>query len=222
MDIGEVIQNNADAFSGIENAGEVIKQVGTIAKGLGFEVFANNSKTPEYISKTNYDSVVSERDTFKTQTSDLNKQLETFKKAAGDNGELTKQIEDFQIKLADAENQNIGIRIDTAIKLAAIGLKAKDVGDILAFVDKSKLKLNNDGTVTGLEEQMNDLKEKKAYLFNDEDANKDDEGGEEGKGTGHIGKGNRNKEKAKEGGFGERLAKSRTESQVVDRNSFFK
>ena len=65
----------------------------------------------------------------------------------------------------------------TAIKLKAIELNAKDKtgADVLAFIDKSKVTANADGTFSGIDEQFKTLQETKSYFF--------DESGTGGTGT---------------------------------------
>lgn len=54
--------------------------------------------------------------------------------------------------------------LDSEIKIAAIKSKAKDPADIMAFIDKSKCKIEN-GIASGIEDQIKALSESKAYLF---------------------------------------------------------
>lgn len=158
MEILDFIKKNADAFTGIPAAAEVIGQVVAKMQELGYTALANNSKTPEYIDKGRFDQVSS-------QAGELTKQLEALKKAAKGNEELTKTIEELQKKNQDWEAKYKDGMLVNAIKLAAMKANARDAGDVLALIDKSKLSLKDDNTVDGLEEQLRGLKETKGYLF---------------------------------------------------------
>ena len=49
------------------------------------------------------------------------------------------------------------LRIDSAVKLKLSGT-AQDVDIVASLIDKTKLIVSDDGTVTGLDEQINPLK----------------------------------------------------------------
>lgn len=158
MEIMEFIKNNLETFATIPNAAEVVGQIVAKMQELGYTALANSGKEPMYIPKNQFDEV-------STQAGELNKQLEELKKAAKGNDELTKTIEDLQNKNKDWESKYRDGMLVNAIKMAAVKANAKDAGDVLALLDKTKLVLKEDNTVEGLEEQLKGLKESKSYLF---------------------------------------------------------
>jgi hypothetical protein len=158
MDILEFLKKNTEAFSGIPNAAEVVGNVVAKMQELGYAALANNTKTPSYVDKVQFDQV-------NGQATELNKQLEELKKAAKGNEELTKKIDELQQKNTEWEGKYKDGMLVNAIKVAAMKSNARDAGDVLAFVDKTKLALKEDNTVEGLDDQLKALKETKGYLF---------------------------------------------------------
>lgn len=158
MEILEFINKNPDAFANMPNAAEVIGNVVSKMQEMGYTALANNTKEPLYVDKSQFDQV-------NTQAGELNRQLEELKKAAKGNDELTNKIDELQKTNGEWEEKYKDGMLVNAVKLAAMKSNAKDAGDLLAFIDKSKLTLNEDNTVGGLDDQLNVLKESKGYLF---------------------------------------------------------
>jgi hypothetical protein len=102
----------------------------------------------------------------KKEIDNRDKQIADLQKAAKGNEELTKQIEDLKKTNDDWQNKYKNYQLETAIKLAA--KDAKDASDILAFINRDGLELQDDGTVKGLDEALKSLKESKPYLFVEE------------------------------------------------------
>lgn len=109
---------------------------------------------------------------FKTQVSDRDKQLEELKKSAGDSESLKAQIDKLQEenkKAADDYNAKITqMGIENAVNLALTGAKAKNAKAVKALLDLTDAKLNDDGTIKGLDKQIEKLRESDAYLFDGE------------------------------------------------------
>lgn len=106
---------------------------------------------------------------------DLNAELETAK---GTISELTKafdgeDIEGLKKAASDWEskyNADIAaLKLDKALELSLAGAKARDVDIVKSQLDSSLLKLDDDGKITGLTEQLDKLKADKAFLFADGD-----------------------------------------------------
>ena len=97
----------------------------------------------------------------KTQVSDRDKQLETLKTSAGDNAELKKQIEDLQTENATAkanhESELNQLKINFAVEKALTGAKAKNIKAVKALLELEDAKLDKDGNVKGLAEQIEKL-----------------------------------------------------------------
>lgn len=97
----------------------------------------------------------------KTQVGDRDKQLETLKASAGDNADLKKQIEDLQTENATAkathESELNQLKIDFAVEKALTGAKAKNIKAVKALLELGEAKLDKEGNVKGLAEQIEKL-----------------------------------------------------------------
>ena len=124
-----------------------------------------------YIPKHRFEEVIEENKTLKGTIKEHEGSLETLKKSTGDSEALKKQIETLQEdnKTKDGQYQTDlkELKLSNAIKLAIAG-KAHDADLVAGQFDKAKLILNDDGTITGLDDQLKGLQESKKFLFKDE------------------------------------------------------
>lgn len=175
--LDEIIEANKDSFEGEEfqtSFGSISEKL----SGLGYDVLLNHKEKAEFVPYSRLSEVVGQRDTFKGKVEELNSQLQKMKDGAGDNKELTSQIQNLmdtnQTLLADLEKTKIN---------SEIMLSAKDAiapKDILAFVDMNNIKVNAKGEVLGVESEINRLKIEKPYLFLSDEAKKKKAGGDPG------------------------------------------
>ena len=97
----------------------------------------------------------------KSQVKERDKQLETLKKSAGDNEDLQKQIEQLQSDNATAkanhESEMNQLKVQFAVEKALTGAKAKNIKAVKALLDLDDAKLDKDGNVKGLQEQIDKL-----------------------------------------------------------------
>ena len=102
-----------------------------------------------------------EVDGLKGQIKDRDKQLEDLKASAKDNEELSKQIADLQKANADAatahESELTKLKVDFAVDKALSGAKAKNIKAVKALLDLTDAKLDKEGNVKGLQEQIDKL-----------------------------------------------------------------
>lgn len=121
-----------------------------------------------YVPKSRFNEVNEEKKTLAVAVSERDKQLEVLKKSTGDVEGFKKQIKDLQEanKKAKEESEQAlkDLKINDAIKMAVVG-DAQDVDIVSSLVDKSKIILGEDGKITGLKEQVEELKKNKAFLF---------------------------------------------------------
>ncbi|MED1790329.1 phage scaffolding protein [Brevibacillus laterosporus] len=122
-----------------------------------------------YVPKHRFDEVNETKKDLENQIKDRDKQLTELKKSVGDNEDLKKQIETLQSdnKAKDEQYQTKikDMQVSTAIKLALSG-EAHDPDLIADLLDKSKIEINEDGTLKGgLDDQVKALRESKAFLF---------------------------------------------------------
>ena len=139
-----------------------MKKAELIALGISEELAAKAEKTSQeelkaYVEKSKYDEAVEENKTLKTQVTDRDKQLETLKASAGDNEELKKQIETMKQQNADQEKAHKAelaqLRLDNAIDTALTAAGARNTKAVKALLDVSKVKLGEDGKLSGWDEQ---------------------------------------------------------------------
>lgn len=122
-----------------------------------------------WVPKARFDEVNEAKKQAEAAIAERDKQLAELKKSAGDNEALKKQIEELQAaNKKDAEEHQAKLdelRVSTAVKLALAG-DAHDPDIVLGLIDRSVIKLNEDGSVkTGLDDQLKALRESKAFLF---------------------------------------------------------
>lgn len=132
---------------------------------------ASKNELESYIPKTRFNEVNEAKKQLEADLKTRDKQLEDLKKNSGDNAELKTQLETLQAENKAAKEQYEtdmkNLKLETAIKLA-VGETAQDTDLVAGLFDKSKLILNEDGKVTGIEEQLKTLKESKGFLFKEE------------------------------------------------------
>lgn len=122
-----------------------------------------------FITKARFNEVNEENKTLKRSVSDRDKQLEDLKKSSGDNAALQQQISELQElnanqrKAHDAEMAQL--RLDNAVEIALSGAKAKNGKAVRAMLDMSKVKIGEDGKLSGFDEQIEALKKSDGYMF---------------------------------------------------------
>lgn len=115
--------------------------------------------------KTERDNLQTELGSLKDEIKTRDGQIEALSKTAGTSEQLTQELERVKMENADWQNKYSKSQLQANVKLAA-AKDANDVNDILYFVNMDELKLNEDGSVEGLDDQLSKLKESKPYLFN--------------------------------------------------------
>ena len=141
----------------LEDLGLTKEQADSIIKINGDDI--ENAKSA---SAAEIKNLQTEVDGLKTQVGDRDKQLETLKASAGDNADLKKQIEDLQTENATAkanhESELNQLKIDFAVEKALTGAKAKNIKAVKALLELDDAKLDKDGNVKGLDEQIEKLR----------------------------------------------------------------
>ena len=140
----------------LEDLGLTKEQADSVMKINGDDI--ENAKGT---AATEIKNLQTEVEGLKTQVSDRDKQLETLKTSAGDNAELKKQIEDLQTENATAkanhESELNQLKINFAVEKALTGAKAKNIKAVKALLELEDAKLDKDGNVKGLAEQIEKL-----------------------------------------------------------------
>lgn len=132
---------------------------------------ASAEELKSYIPKSRFDEVNTAKKQAEEDVKERDKQLEELKKSSGNVDELKQQIETLQQEnkaaLEKAESEMKELKLNNAIKIALTG-KVLDEDIVAGLVDRTQILLKEDGSVTGLEEQLKNLKENKAFLFKEE------------------------------------------------------
>lgn len=148
-----------------------MKKEDLIAMGLTEEQAKKvmDSLDGNFVTKTRFNEVNEENKTLKQSVADRDKQLEDLKKSSGDNAELKKQIETLQQQNAEQQKAHEAelkqLKLDNAIDTALTAAGAKNVKAVKPFVDTAKIKLGEDGKLTGLDEQLKEVQKTEGYLF---------------------------------------------------------
>ena len=140
----------------LEDMGLSKEQVDSIIKINGDDI--ENAKAA---SATEIKNLKAEVTSLNTQVSDRDKQLETLKVSSGDNEALKQQIADLQAENTKAkethESEMNQLKIDYAVEKALTGAKAKNIKGVKALLELEDAKLDKDGNVKGLAEQIEKL-----------------------------------------------------------------
>ncbi len=178
------------------------------------------------VPKDTYNTVAEAKKQAEKDIATRDKQIEDLKKvdAAGLQAEIIKLQGENKTAKEKYEADMKALALSNAIKLALTG-KAHDPDIVANLLDKTKIELNEDGTVkSGLDDQLKSLKDSKAFLFAEE---KKDDGGFQFKGVkpaeGGDDKGKGGSEGDKEGAFGKRLADFAKSNEGLEkaRQSYF-
>lgn len=104
-----------------------------------------------------------------SQIKDYEEQISKLKTTAKDTDDAKAQVE--QLKNAMKQSQEKAVaelakaKTDSAVNLALISAGAKDNAVVSPLIDKSIVKLDAKGNVTGLDEQLKEIKKSHDYLF---------------------------------------------------------
>lgn len=105
----------------------------------------------------------------KEATKERDTQLEDLKKSTGDTEALKKQIETLQadnkVKEENHKTEMQKVKLETALDLALTGAKAKNIKAIKGLLDSEKIKLKDNGSLDGLNDQIEAIKKSDSYLF---------------------------------------------------------
>lgn len=106
-----------------------------------------------------------EIETLKETQASIQAEYENYKKGSITQADYDAKVKEIQEEADNKIKQN-NFDNKLAMKLMSKEIDAKDVIDIKANLDMSKISLDGENFI-GLEEQIKDLKERKGYLFNE-------------------------------------------------------
>lgn len=117
---------------------------------------------------TDWNKKIQDKDTeIKTKDTKITELSDTVKKFDGvDVVKLQQDVKDWEKKYHD---DLTSAKKKAAIKLEIADAKPKSEKALMAFLDTDIIKLNEDGTVTGLKEQLENIRKDNDFLFEDDD-----------------------------------------------------
>ena len=134
------------------------------------KIMAENGKDIEN-AKANYDELKAELKTANATIADRDNQLKELKDSVKDNEDLTAKIAELEKQNKDeAKNHKAEIeslKINNAIDKALATFKAKTPKAVKAMLDMENIKFDEDGNITGIDEQVKAIAEAEdtKYLF---------------------------------------------------------
>ncbi|MCG2325804.1 phage scaffolding protein [Staphylococcus epidermidis] len=105
-----------------------------------------------------------EIDELKAEITNRDEQIAKLQDSVKDDSELQKELDEVKKQNAEWQTKYQESQLNNAVKLA-VAKDANDADDILAFINKDELELQDDGNVKGLDKAIESLKESKPYLF---------------------------------------------------------
>lgn len=152
-------------------------------KAQNVKLFIDDGDKNIYVPKSRLDTALSQ---LRTANETITQQAEEIAKV----GELTKGNAEAQATITRLQNQlNESNQAMQKLSITtAVSAMAEKLGfilpaeDLVGFIDAEKLKVNADGSVTGVEEALNNLKQTKPYLAKATDGT--EAGGDDGTGNG--------------------------------------
>ena len=122
-----------------------------------------------YVSKAQFNEKNDAYKQAKQEIENLTNDISTLSEANKANEALQSQIKELQDAATKREadyNENIkNMKIDTAITKALSKSGAMNETILTGLLDRTKIAIGEDNTITGIQEQINALKESDPYLF---------------------------------------------------------
>ena len=164
----------------MENIKQLLKEMGLSDEQV--EKFIKNAITDKFIPKHRMDEVNEKNKQLTEDVKNRDKQIEDLKKFEGDNATLKSKIEELETANKEKDEANAKVikelKIDNAINYALSGKVQEGYGDLVTgLIDKKLIILKDDGTISGLDEQLSKIKESKPLLFVSENSEGGDDGG---------------------------------------------
>lgn len=162
---------------------DLFAQVEEKLKGVeGLSVIHTNDGS--WLPKSRLDEELAKSRDQKATISTLTKQLEEAKKAGDGAAALQTTIDALTQQVKDRDATITGMKRSGKIREALVKAKARDAAVVEKLLDGSKIGEDDKGNLTGLDDQVKALKEKSAYLFDEEGGRRAGFGGGKDPGTG--------------------------------------
>ena len=122
-------------------------------------------------AKSGNDAIVEENNALKAQITERDKDLKNLRKNAKDNEELSNSYKELETKYkndtADLTNKLNQTRLTSAVDRALNASKVRDTKAIKGFLDMDKVKLDEQGNLSGLDEQIKEIHQTAPYVFDE-------------------------------------------------------
>lgn len=134
----------------------------------------------KYIPKQRFDEVNNAKKALEETVKERDKQLDDLKKSDADVDALKKQIADLQAANKEAqkahEAEMIRLKIDGIVESTLASAGAKNTKAIRALMDVDGFKLQEDGTVFGLNDALKAVQKSDPYLFESKETKPEPQG----------------------------------------------
>jgi len=136
-----------------------------------------------YVSADKFNTLQTETSGYKTQLETLNGELTTLKGKKGTDADTKASLDALQTKydtdMTELNKQIAAAKLSGALEAALVKSGAKNTKALKALLDLDKIKLDND-TLTGLDDQLGEVRKENDYLFANSGAWADRSGGGSG------------------------------------------
>lgn len=148
---------------------EDLEKQGLTKEQIDFVMAENGKDIESQKSKTT--AAQGEVDGLKKQIEEANQQIEDFKKL--DIEGVKKAADEYKTKFESAQAESVkqlaALKFDHALDSALTGAKAKNAKAVKALLDTELLKMAEDGSISGLKEQLEKIQSENDYLFESEE-----------------------------------------------------
>lgn len=122
-------------------------------------------------AKSGNAEMVKENESLKSQLAERDKDIKGLRKNAKDNDELSQQLQDLQSKYKqdheNLTNEVAKVKLNGAIDNALTHNQVRNTKAFKALLDMDSIKLNDQGQLTGLDDQIKSIRKSDPYLFNE-------------------------------------------------------
>lgn len=145
---------------------EDLKELGIEDEELVKQIIILHGKDIESLKATN-DTNATELDSLRKQLEEASQTIESFKKLDVDG--IKAAADEWKAKAEQADKAISSMRFDYALEKSLSGAKAKSVKAVRALLDTDSLKLTDDGTIEGLDDQLEAIKSENEFLFDSDE-----------------------------------------------------
>lgn len=132
----------------------------------GSDIKLANIANGEYVARRKYDDLNGQLRAANADIADRDTKLAAFQ--SQDIAGLQRQVDDWKKRAEDAEKATETFKFDSAITAALTGAKARNVKSVRALLDENALSLDENGALSGLDDQLAALKKDNGFLFEPE------------------------------------------------------